>query len=149
MKNKLNKIIIAISTLMLGVLTFTPVFAETCTDICNCPGISAEIRAASGCPGSGSTADFSKTIQTILNSVIGILGTVAVIFIIVGAIQYMTSAGDPGKTKKAKDTILYACIGLAIAALAFAITNFAISTINSGTKCPDGKTWDATTKTCK
>ena len=46
----------------------------------------------------------------------------------------MTSAGDPGKTKKAKDTILYAVIGLIICVLAFAIVNFVIGgIINSNT----------------
>ena len=68
-------------------------------------------------------------INTIINTVIGILGVVAVIVIIIGGIGYMTSSGDANKVKKAKDTILYGVIGLVIVALAFAITNFVISTI--------------------
>ena len=66
----------------------------------------------------------------ILNGVIGMLGLVAVVFIIIGGVNYMTSTGDPGKTKKAKDTILYACIGLIVCALSFAIVNFTINMIN-------------------
>ena len=38
----------------------------------------------------------------------------------------MTSAGDTGKIEKAKKTILYACIGLAVCALSFAIVNWVI-----------------------
>ena len=41
----------------------------------------------------------------------------------------MTSSGDAGKVKKAKDTILYGIIGLVVCVLAFAIVNFVISNI--------------------
>jgi multisubunit Na+/H+ antiporter MnhB subunit len=58
-----------------------------------------------------------------------VLGVVCIIVIIVGGIGYMTSSGDAGKVKKAKDTILYGVIGLIICVLAFAITNFVISAI--------------------
>ena len=46
-----------------------------------------------------------------------------------GGVGYMTSSGDAGKVKKAKDTILYGVIGLVIVALSFAIVNFVISNI--------------------
>ena len=39
----------------------------------------------------------------------------------------MMSQGDPGKTKKAKDTILYGLIGLIVCLLAFAIVQFVIN----------------------
>ena len=52
--------------------------------------------------------------------------------IIIGGIQYSTSAGDSGKVKKAKDTILYGIIGLVIALLAFAIVNFVLTQIFGG-----------------
>lgn len=71
-------------------------------------------------------------ITDILNVVIGLLGIVAVVVIIIGGITYMTSSGDAGKVKKAKDTILYGVIGLVVVALAFAIVNFAINNIING-----------------
>ncbi|MBR3122174.1 hypothetical protein IKF28_01880, partial [Candidatus Saccharibacteria bacterium] len=61
--------------------------------------------------------------------VIGVLGLVCVIVMIIGGVSYMTSSGDAGKVKKAKDTILYGLIGLVICVLAFAIVNFVISNI--------------------
>ena len=68
--------------------------------------------------------------NSIKKSVVLILsGIVAVIVIIIGGIGYMTSSGDAGKVKKAKDTILYGVIGLVIVALSFAIVNFVISNI--------------------
>ena len=67
--------------------------------------------------------------MNIVNGVLGILGVVAVVVIVIGGVQYMISSGDPGKTKKAKDTILYAAIGLIIVALAAVIVNFVIANI--------------------
>lgn len=67
------------------------------------------------------------TINNIINVILGVLGIVAVVVIILGGVQYTTSAGDPGKVKKAKDTILYGIIGLIVALLAFAIVNFVLT----------------------
>ena len=77
----------------------------------------------------GGNSDLKGNIQTIINAIIGILGIVAVIVIILGGVQYMTSTGDAGKVKKAKDTILYGVIGLIICALAAAIVNFVIGVV--------------------
>lgn len=51
---------------------------------------------------------------------------VAVILIIIGGVNYAMSQGDPSKTKKAKDTIIYSMIGLVVVALAFAIVRFIV-----------------------
>lgn len=72
------------------------------------------------------------TIQGIINAVIAVLGVVAVLVIIIGGVQYMTSSGDSAKVKKAKDTILYGVIGLVICVLAFAIVNFIIFNLIGG-----------------
>ena len=70
--------------------------------------------------------------NTIINVVIGVIGFVAVAFIIFGGVQYTTSAGDPGKVKKAKDTILYGIIGLVVSMLAYAIVNFVLANVFKG-----------------
>lgn len=75
------------------------------------------------------TQDLFKTVQTIINWILAVLGVVAVVMIIVGGVTYMTSQGDPGKTKRARDTILYGIIGLIIALLAYAIVNFVLTSI--------------------
>lgn len=71
-----------------------------------------------------------QTIGTIIQAVIGALGLACVVIVILGGVQYMTSSGDAGKVKKAKDTILYGIIGMVICVLAFAITTFVINIIN-------------------
>jgi hypothetical protein len=73
--------------------------------------------------------DLMSTISAVINVIIGIIGLVAVIVIILGGFQYMTSAGDSTKVKKAKDTILYGVIGLVISLLAYAIVNFVLGAL--------------------
>ena len=90
----------------------------------------ADCTSTTGMSGNASNSnDLLKTVNIIINVIIGVIGFVAVVVIILGGVQYTTSAGDPGKVKKAKDTILYGIIGLVVAILAFAIVNFVLSSI--------------------
>lgn len=68
-------------------------------------------------------------VKTILSAIIGVLGFVCVVVMIIGGVNYMTSSGDAGKVKKAKDTILYGLIGLIVCVLAFALVQFVIGSI--------------------
>lgn len=76
----------------------------------------------------GGPATIGDLVRIVTNLLLGVAGSVAVIFIIVGGIQYVTSAGNDQNTKKAKDTITNAVLGLIIAILAFAIVNFVLAT---------------------
>lgn len=73
--------------------------------------------------------DLIEAVTNIISAVIAVLGIVCVIVMIIGGVNYMTSSGDAGKVKKAKDTILYGLIGLVVCVLAFAIVNFVIGNI--------------------
>ena len=129
--NKIVKTIMltVISIFSIGIINIaTPAFAADDT-ICDNPKISAEIKKYSGCDG-GSDANAVKVITNVLNAIIAVLGIVAVIFVIVGGVKYMTSAGDPGKVQSAKNTVIYALIGLIVCALAFAIVNLVIDAVN-------------------
>lgn len=129
MKSKLTKIIITIIAIFsLSTIFITPTaFAyNICTDS---KGVDPQVLAAAGCDGSVSTVD--NVIVNVVKAIIGVLGVVALIFVLIGGINYMTAAGDSGKLKTAKSTILYALIGLAICALSFAIVNFATNIINN------------------
>ena len=70
--------------------------------------------------------DASSMIKIVINLILGILGIVAVIMIIIGGIRYTTSGGDSAGIKSARDTIIYAVVGLVIAILSFAIVNFVL-----------------------
>ena len=67
------------------------------------------------------------TVNTILSLVFGLLGGLALIFIVYGGIKMISSQGDPQGLAKARNTIIYASVGLAICILAFTIVNFVVS----------------------
>ena len=133
MKTKPTKFIIAIIIAFFAASFISLKPADThaisSVDICSQSGISKEVREANGCDGADASGDLRGVITGIINGVIGILGAVAAIFILIGGINYMTSAGDASKIEKAKKTILWAVIGLIIAALTFAIVNLVIVNI--------------------
>ncbi len=98
---------------------------------------SAASRAQSAATGlqnvnGNQTPDSLETnIGLIINAIIGFVGIICVIVIIIGGINYTMSQGDPQKTKKAKDTILYGVIGLIITLLAFAIVQFVLNALQA------------------
>ena len=72
----------------------------------------------------------------ITNVVLYIVGAISVIMLVWGGVRYIISGGDSKKITDAKNTILYAIIGLIIAVLAFAIVNFVLNAIGSVTTTP-------------
>jgi hypothetical protein len=69
----------------------------------------------------------NHTVQLALNLFSAIVGIIAVVMIIVGGIRYITSGGDSGNVTAAKNTILYAVIGLIVVALAQIIVKFVLT----------------------
>jgi Type IV secretion system pilin len=66
-----------------------------------------------------------------LRLVYGALGGVSLIIVTWAGLKYTLSSGDPSKTKEAKDQIMYAGIGIAIAVSAAAITEFIIGRVGN------------------
>ncbi len=65
--------------------------------------------------------------KTITNVLLFILGAVSVIMIIIGGLRYVISGGNSTAVTAAKNTILYAIVGVIIALLAYAIVNFVLT----------------------
>ena len=65
----------------------------------------------------------------ISNTILYVVGVISVIMLVWGGLRYILSGGDNKKVTDAKNTILYAIIGLIIAVLAFAIVNFVLNAI--------------------
>lgn len=65
--------------------------------------------------------------KTITNVLLFLIGAVSVIMLIIGGIRYTISGGDSTAVTSAKNTILYAVIGIIVALLAYAIVNFVIT----------------------
>ena len=87
----------------------------------------AETARAEGMPSDliGPTGVFTQITNTVLYAV----GIISVIMLIYGGLRYVLSGGDSKKVTDAKNTILYAIIGLIISILAFAIVNFVINAV--------------------
>jgi glucose uptake protein GlcU len=87
----------------------------------------AQAAQCDGCPSElfGDTGVFRQ----VTNVILYIVGIIAVIMLIIGGIKYVVSGGDSKKVTDAKNTVLYAIIGLVICFLAFAIVNFVISAL--------------------
>lgn len=70
------------------------------------------------------TSPLTGNVKTITDALLTVAGAVAVIIIIIAGIRYITSTGDSTRIQQAKDTLLYAVIGLVVVIVAFAIVNF-------------------------
>ena len=76
----------------------------------------------------GATGTFS----TITNVLLFIIGAIAVIMVVIGGLRYVISGGDSNQVAAAKNTILYAIVGIVVAILAYAAVNFVISSFAPG-----------------
>lgn len=76
-----------------------------------------------------SDAGFTAGFKNITNVLIYIIGSISVLMIIIGGIRYVVSGGNENATKGAKDTILFAIVGVVVALFAYAIVNFVIEKI--------------------
>ena len=68
---------------------------------------------------------------TVVNVLLFVIGAISVLMLIYGGIRYTTSAGNAASVTAAKNTIMYAIIGLIIAFLAFAIVNWVLGSLPS------------------
>lgn len=129
MKNFIQKILITTALLMnLLIGVNVPVYAAT-----TCPkdGTSAG-QVVDGIGVTGDSCDKNKDkIVNIIGDVTRLIsyfaGVAAVIMVIVAGFKYITSGGDSAKVTSAKNTLIYALIGIAVAVLAQFIIQFVIS----------------------
>lgn len=68
-----------------------------------------------------------KILGNVINLLLVVAGFVSILMVIIGGITYTTSSGDANQTKRGKDTVLYAVIGLIVSIMSFAIVNFVLS----------------------
>lgn len=125
------KLLIAIAFSLLYIQPLSTL-AATSTNCDNPATTTAAIQcgagSAAGVPDStNAETKVNSTVQNLINLLSVAVGILAVIMLIVGGFRYITSAGNPEATKGAKNTILYALIGLIIVALAQVIVNFVLN----------------------
>jgi hypothetical protein len=130
-KNNVIMVIAAAVISLLSLVTFSHVaYADNNVNIDNSVKCGSNIDGLSGggCNSnvSGSSNQLEDLIRTIINVFSVIVGSVSVIMIIIGGFRYITSGGDSNNVGGAKNTILYAIVGLIIVAFAQVIVQFVL-----------------------
>jgi len=69
--------------------------------------------------------------KTITDVLLFIIGAISVIMLIIGGIRYVVSGGDSAAVTSAKNTILYAIVGIIVAILAYALVHFVIGSFSA------------------
>ena len=123
----MKKLRVVIATMMIAlgigaVFVPQPAFAANCSNASDCIN-----QGVSSTGGTGTNKNLSQIIKIIVNVLLFLIGLVSVIMIIIGGFRYVTSNGAPDQAKAARNTIMYAVIGLVIAILAYAIVSFVIA----------------------
>lgn len=112
------------SAVVSGTVTYNGYSYGGCS--CSCAGSgTATIQTTSGL----STTSVPTIIGNIIKVILGLSGTVALIFVVVGGVKWMISKGDPKKIEDARKIMTSGAIGIIIIAAAYAITDFVIKQI--------------------
>jgi hypothetical protein len=121
LKQKTKFIISLLVFLISGILFAGAVFAQDATLGAAAVGEAAGLQAG----------DPRVIVGNIIQVILGLLGTVAIVLVLYGGFLYMTAGGDNTKVEKAKKYLINAGIGTAIIILSFAITTFILSSLQS------------------
>ncbi|HUS25861.1 MAG TPA: pilin [Nevskiaceae bacterium] len=121
--------VVAVSLGLVAVPVLVPVTAfAAATELQGnlCGGTELKLTSDGCAQTSSGTSGITKLITFIVNIFSAIVGIVAVIMIIYGGFKYITSGGDSGNVSAAKNTIIFAVVGLIIVALAQFIVRFVL-----------------------
>lgn len=136
---RILKNLIIQGTLLLTLLSVVPA-AYAAAIPCGSAGLTPKQQEQCGvCQASGKTVcdpgdssgALGDTAKTVINLLSVIVGIAAIVMIILAGFKYITSAGDSNKITAAKNTLLYAIIGLVIVALAQTIAHFVLTEANT------------------
>jgi hypothetical protein len=132
---RLNVVLLSfIASLALSLGLASPAFAQSSNiegGLCTGANLQFTDNPTDECSSSDATTKLSNLVHTIVNLLSAIVGIVAVIMIIVGGLRYITSGGNDTSVTSAKNTILYAIIGLIIVALAQVLVRFTLNKITN------------------
>ncbi|MDB5160615.1 MAG: rane protein of unknown function [Candidatus Saccharibacteria bacterium] len=118
--NKIRNFVLVLGVI-LGIGLLAPTGAHAIDAIADqCKGVTD----SAVCAKQGSNAN--DIIKTVINVLLFIVGAISVVMLIVGGLLYTTSAGDSARVTRAKNTVMYAIVGLVVSFLAFAIVNYVI-----------------------
>ena len=116
--------LLGFNTILLPVAAHASLFEDPVNQACN----GAALKKEGGCTGTQAQTDkVSTLLATILNILSFVVGVIAVIMIFIGGIRFVTSQGDGASTAAARNTIIYAVIGLVVAAMAQFLVQYVVN----------------------
>lgn len=80
----------------------------------------------------GTTKDVNTLIGQIINGVLGVVGSLALLMFVYGGIVWMTAAGSPEKVQKGKNILIWATIGIVVIFTAYAMVKFVLGILAGG-----------------
>jgi cytochrome bd-type quinol oxidase subunit 2 len=101
--------------------------ADIESNLCNGANLSLNPGAECVDDGTDAQAKVDNIIKLVINIFSLVVGVVSVIMIIIGGLKYITSGGEGSNITGAKNTIMYAIIGLVVVALAQVIVRFVLA----------------------
>lgn len=128
MKKFINPLVLSVSVLAIFVGLMTLLGPDTAL-AANTNEVKSGVNSVGGNEAGNGSAAFTNLLQSIINILLFLIGAIAVIMIIIGGLRYVISGGDQGAITGAKNTILYAVIGLVVAIMAYAIINWVIGAL--------------------
>ncbi|HEX5395338.1 MAG TPA: pilin [Candidatus Saccharimonadales bacterium] len=128
--NKIKNILLLTLLPAVAIFSLAPAAANAANPAKDALQCGANQAAGENCQATPSTNNgLDDTIKTIINVLSAIVGVAAIIMIIVGGFRYITSGGDTAQVASAKNTLLYAVIGLVVAALAQVLVRFVLTKV--------------------
>ncbi|MFA7308970.1 MAG: hypothetical protein WC045_02750 [Patescibacteria group bacterium] len=76
------------------------------------------------------TGNLETIIQSVMNTFMAIVGLATIVYLIYGGFMYLTSGGNAEKVTTAKNTIIYAIVGIIIIGAAYAIRGFVLDRLS-------------------
>jgi len=119
-------IIIALLMALAGLFIVSQIYSPSVYALDEADTACTGIEAAGGSCGAGE-AELNSVVQAVINILLYVIGIASVIVLIVGGIRYVVSGGDQQAVAGAKNTIIYAIVGLIVAVLAYAAVNYVFS----------------------
>lgn len=128
---KIGRVLLLVPALALSLsFAVVPMASAACS---NTLSISGGADCAQGNEQASTLFGDGGIFQTITNILLFLIGAIAVIMLIIGGVRYVISGGDQAQVTSAKNTILYAIVGIIVAFLAYAAVSFVTTQLAANT----------------
>lgn len=132
MKNIIKKIstgfaVAASMALLASSFVAVPAFADSNECDTNSPSLNVGVNCGKGQGMANNLVGQGGIVNTVINTMLFIVGILSVVMIIFAGIRYVTAHGDKGQVESAKNTLIYAIVGLIVAIVAYALVGWVTS----------------------